>query len=243
MTLDRSKKHIKIRLPDVSVREYPAPVSVAQVAQSIGAGLAKNTLAGKVNGQLVDACDLINHDATLSIITPKDEGYQEVNSPDMMDRKLWEISGHWQNYHDHMFTTQTEDNRTLALKPMNCPGSVLLYRHRLKSFRDLPIRMGEFGKVHRYEPSGSLHSLMRVRHYTQDDAHIYCTPAQMEAECRDVVSLVLDIYRQFGFDEVRIKLSTRPENRLQNPQTHLTTHSLLAGGWCERANVWQRHDS
>lgn len=141
-------------------------------------------------------------------------GYTEVNTPDMMDRSLWETSGHWQNYQEHMFTTQTEDGRSLALKPMNCPGSVLLFRHGLKSYRDLPIRMGEFGKVHRYEPSGSLHGLLRVRHFTQDDAHIYCTPEQMNDECQRVVSLVLDIYREFGFDDVRLKLSTRPENRM-----------------------------
>lgn len=141
-------------------------------------------------------------------------GYVEVNTPDMMDRGLWETSGHWQNYQEHMFTTQTEDGRSLALKPMNCPGSVLLYRHGLKSYRDLPIRMGEFGKVHRYEPSGALHGLLRVRHFTQDDAHIYCTPEQMNEECRRVVELVLDIYRQFGFEDVRLKLSTRPENRM-----------------------------
>jgi threonyl-tRNA synthetase len=146
-------------------------------------------------------------------------GYVEVNSPDVMDRSLWEISGHWQNYRDHMFTTQTEDGRALALKPMNCPCSVLLYRHGLKSYRDLPIRMSEFGKVHRYEPSGSLHGLMRVRHFTQDDAHIYCTPQQMDGECREVVALVLDIYRHFGFEDVRIKLSTRPQNRMGDDAT------------------------
>nr|WP_186263100.1 threonine--tRNA ligase [Burkholderia gladioli] len=149
----------------------------------------------------------------------EEAGYVEVNSPDVMDRSLWEISGHWLNYRDHMFTTATEDGRSLALKPMNCPGSVLLYRHGLKSYRDLPIRMGEFGKVHRYEPSGALHGLLRVRHFTQDDAHIYCTPAQMDQECRAVVALVLDIYRQFGFEEVRIKLSTRPANRMGDEAT------------------------
>ncbi|WP_341273243.1 threonine--tRNA ligase [Corticibacter populi] len=149
----------------------------------------------------------------------QDAGYVEVNSPDVMDRSLWEISGHWQNYQQHMFTTETEDGRSLALKPMNCPGSVLLYRHGLKSYRDLPIRMGEFGKVHRYEPSGALHGLLRVRHFTQDDAHIYCTPQQMDAECRTVVALTLDIYRQFGFEDVRIKLSTRPDNRIGDDAT------------------------
>ena len=149
----------------------------------------------------------------------QDADYVEVNSPDLMDRSLWETSGHWQNYRDHMFTCLTEDGRNLALKPMSCPGSVLLYRHGLKSYRDLPIRMAEFGKVHRYEPSGSLHGLMRVRHFTQDDAHIYCTPQQMNAESRDVVKLVLDIYRQFGFEDVHIKLSTRPDNRMGDNAT------------------------
>ncbi|MCQ3830293.1 threonine--tRNA ligase [Microbulbifer elongatus] len=149
----------------------------------------------------------------------QDAGYVEMNSPDVMDRSLWEISGHWQNYREHMFTTETEDGRALALKPMNCPGSVLLYRHGLKSYRDLPIRMCEFGKVHRYEPSGALHGLLRVRHFTQDDAHIYCTPQQMDEECREVVALVLEIYRQFGFEDVRIKLSTRPDNRMGDDAT------------------------
>jgi len=146
-------------------------------------------------------------------------GYVEVNTPDVMDRGLWEVSGHWQNYREHMFSTETEDGRSLALKPMNCPGSVLLYRNGLKSYRDLPIRMGEFGKVHRYEPSGALHGLLRVRHFTQDDAHIYCTPQQMGAECRRVVELVLDIYRQFGFADVFIKLSTRPDSRMGDDAT------------------------
>ncbi|WP_299321798.1 threonine--tRNA ligase [Parasphingopyxis sp.] len=141
-------------------------------------------------------------------------GYVEVNTPDVMDRSLWETSGHWFNYHEHMFTTQTEDDRVFALKPMNCPGGVSLFAHGLKSYRDLPLRMAEFGKVHRYEPSGALHGLMRVRHFTQDDAHIFCTPEQLNDENRDVVALVLDIYREFGFEDVRLKLSTRPENRM-----------------------------
>ena len=141
-------------------------------------------------------------------------GYEEVNTPDVMDRSLWELSGHWMNYRDHMFTTQTEDERVFALKPMNCPGSVSMYAQGIKSYRDLPIRMAEFGKVHRYEPSGALHGLLRVRHFTQDDAHIFCTEAQMEQECKDVVALILDIYKDFGFDDVRIKLSTRPDNRI-----------------------------
>ncbi|MEC8158671.1 MAG: threonine--tRNA ligase [Pseudomonadota bacterium] len=141
-------------------------------------------------------------------------GYVEVNTPDVMDRSLWETSGHWFNYRENMFSTQTEDERIFALKPMNCPGSVSMFAQGLKSYRDLPLRMAEFGKVHRYEPSGALHGLMRVRHFTQDDAHIYCTEEQMEQECIDVVALVLDIYKDFGFDDVVIKLSTRPESRI-----------------------------
>ena len=143
-----------------------------------------------------------------------DAGYEEVNTPDVMDRSLWELSGHWANYRDHMFTTETEDGRTFALKPMNCPGGLSIFAHGLKSYRDLPIRMAEFGKVHRYEPSGSLHGLLRVRHFTQDDAHIFCTTAQMQSECEIVIRLILDIYRDFGFDNVAIKLSTRPANRI-----------------------------
>ena len=141
-------------------------------------------------------------------------GYCEVNTPDIMERSLWEKSGHWQNYQDHMYTTDTADDKTLALKPMNCPGSVLMYSHGLKSYRDLPIRMAEFGKVHRYELSGALHGLLRVRHFTQDDAHIYCTEQQMLDECTKIIRLVLDIYKQVGFDDVSIKLSTRPEKRM-----------------------------
>ncbi|MEM1188374.1 MAG: threonine--tRNA ligase [Pseudomonadota bacterium] len=144
----------------------------------------------------------------------EDAGYVEVNTPDVMDRSLWETSGHWFNYRENMFSTQTEDERVFALKPMNCPGSVSMFAQGLKSYRDLPLRMAEFGKVHRYEPSGALLGLMRVRHFTQDDAHIYCTEEQMEQECIDVVALVLDIYRDFGFEDVVIKLSTRPEKRI-----------------------------
>ena len=143
-----------------------------------------------------------------------DAGYVEVNTPDVMDRSLWETSGHWENYREHMFTTQTEDERVFALKPMNCPGSVLMFDQGLKSYRDLPLRMAEFGKVHRYEPSGALHGLLRVRHFTQDDAHIYCTEEQMEQECIDVIKLILDIYKDFGFEDVVIKFSDRPDNRI-----------------------------
>ena len=156
-------------------------------------------------------------------------GYVEINTPDVMDRSLWEKSGHWFNYRENMFTTQTEDERVFALKPMNCPGGMLMFAQGLKSYRDLPLRMAEFGKVHRYEPSGALHGLMRVRHFTQDDAHIFCTEEQMAQECKDVVALVLDIYKDFGFDNVHIKLSTRPENRIGSDETWDILEQSLAG--------------
>lgn len=154
-------------------------------------------------------------------------GYVEVNTPDVMDRSLWETSGHWFNYRENMFTTTTEDERVFALKPMNCPGGMLMFSQGLKSYRDLPLRMAEFGKVHRYEPSGALHGLMRVRHFTQDDAHIFCTEGQMAQECKDVVALVLDIYKEFGFENVHIKLSTRPENRIGTDESwDILEHAL-----------------
>ena len=158
----------------------------------------------------------------------EEAGYVEVNTPDVMDRALWETSGHWQNYRQNMFTTQTEDERVFALKPMNCPGAVSMYAQGLKSYRDLPLRMAEFGKVHRYEPSGALHGLLRVRHFTQDDAHIFCTEEQMEQECKDVVALILDIYKDFGFENVRIKLSTRPDNRIGSDETWDKLEGALA---------------
>ena len=146
-------------------------------------------------------------------------GYVEVNSPDIMDRALWETSGHWQNYRANMFLTKTEDERDFALKPMNCPGHMLIYGQGTKSYRDLPLKLAEFGKVHRYEPSGALHGLLRVRSFTQDDAHIYCTPEQLTEECLKVNDLVLSIYGDFGFEDVRIKLSTRPENRIGSEES------------------------
>ncbi|MBK0023966.1 threonine--tRNA ligase [Ochrobactrum sp. S46] len=141
-------------------------------------------------------------------------GYVEVNTPDIMDRHLWETSGHWQNYRQNMFTTKTEDDRDFALKPMNCPGHMLIYKQGLKSYRDMPLKIAEFGKVHRYEPSGALHGLLRVRSFTQDDAHIFCTEDQLTEECIKVNDLILSIYEDFGFRDIRIKLSTRPEHRI-----------------------------
>lgn len=141
-------------------------------------------------------------------------GYVEVCTPGVMDRSLWETSGHWEKYGAHNYSGKTEDGRMFCIKPMNCPGGVLVYRNELRSYRDLPLRMAEFGKVNRYEASGSLMGLMRVREFTQDDAHIFCAPEQMEAECIDTLKLILDIYKTFGFTEVKIYLSTRPEKRI-----------------------------
>ena len=143
----------------------------------------------------------------------KQYDYQEVKGPFMMDRVLWEKTGHWQNYADLMFTTQSE-NREYAIKPMNCPGHVQIFNQGLKSYRDLPIRMAEFGSCHRNEPSGSLHGLMRVRGFTQDDAHIFCTEDQIESEVTSCIKMVYDIYGTFGFTNIAVKLSTRPENRI-----------------------------
>ncbi len=142
------------------------------------------------------------------------EGYVEVNSPQLMERTLWETSGHWETYHANMFVTETEDARVFALKPMNCPGHVQIYKHGLKSYRDLPMKIAEFGCVHRYEPSGALHGLMRVRAFTQDDAHIFCTEDQIAEQCLDINRFMLSIYKDFGFEDVHIKLATRPEKRV-----------------------------
>ena len=141
-------------------------------------------------------------------------GYQEVNTPEIMDRGLWVQSGHMEKFGDNMFLTQTPDERVFAIKPMNCPGHVQVFNQGLKSYRDLPLRLCEFGKVHRYEPSGALHGLMRVRAFTQDDAHIFCTEDQITAESVAVTDLILGIYRDFGFDDIRVKFSDRPAKRV-----------------------------
>jgi threonyl-tRNA synthetase len=142
--------------------------------------------------------------------------YEEVNAPQVLDKSLWETSGHWGWYRDNMFKVQvagddTEDDRIFALKPMNCPGHVQIFKHGLKSYRDLPIKLAEFGAVHRYEPSGALHGLMRVRGFTQDDAHIFCTEEQLAAECLKINDLILTTYSDFGFNEITVKLATRPD--------------------------------
>ncbi|HEX2136363.1 MAG TPA: threonine--tRNA ligase, partial [Microvirga sp.] len=140
--------------------------------------------------------------------------YAEVNAPQILDKSLWETSGHWGWYRENMFVTRTEDDRVFAIKPMNCPGHVQIFKHGLKSYRDLPLRLAEFGAVSRYEPSGALHGLLRVRAFTQDDAHIFCTEEQLAAECLKINDLILSTYADFGFEEVVVKLSTRPEKRV-----------------------------
>jgi threonyl-tRNA synthetase len=142
------------------------------------------------------------------------EGYVEVNSPQLLERSLWETSGHWETYHANMFVTETEDERVFALKPMNCPGHVQIFKHGLKSYRELPIKIAEFGCVHRYEPSGALHGLMRVRAFTQDDAHIFCSEDQIAEQCLDINQFMLSIYKDFEFEDIHIKLATRPEKRV-----------------------------
>ncbi len=142
-----------------------------------------------------------------------DFGYQEVRTPTIMDKTLWEKSGHWQNYRDNMFVTKSE-NRDYAVKPMNCPGHIQIFNSTLHSYRDLPLRLAEFGSCHRNEPSGSLHGLMRVRGFTQDDAHIFCTEEQVEAEVADFIKMLYKVYDDFGFKDVIVKLSTRPEKRI-----------------------------
>ena len=141
-------------------------------------------------------------------------GYREVNTPELMDRSLWEASGHWDTFGENMFTSKTEDERVFAIKPMNCPGHIQVFKNSLHSYRDLPFRLAEFGKVHRYEPSGALHGLMRVRGFTQDDAHIFCTEDQITAETGRVCDLLLRIYRDLGFEDVVVKFADRPERRV-----------------------------
>ncbi|MEK9894325.1 MAG: threonine--tRNA ligase [Pelagibacteraceae bacterium] len=142
-----------------------------------------------------------------------DAGYLEVNTPEMLDKTLWEKSGHWEKFQEHMYTTDA-DEKTFAIKPMNCPGHIQVFNQGLKSYKDLPLKISEFGKVHRYEPSGALHGLMRVRAFTQDDAHIFCTEEQITEESLKVTNLILDIYKSFGFENVKLKFSDRPEKRV-----------------------------
>ena len=141
-------------------------------------------------------------------------GYKEVNTPEVLDRLLWEKSGHWEKYGENMYTSETPDEKVFAIKPMNCPGHIQVFNQGLKSYRDLPLRITEFGKVHRYEPSGALHGLLRVRAFTQDDAHIFCSEDQITSECLNVTNLILDIYKDLGFENVILKYADRPEVRV-----------------------------
>ncbi len=139
--------------------------------------------------------------------------YEEVKTPQVIDRSLWEKSGHWDKFKEHMFMAKGDDEKTLALKPMNCPGHVQIYKQGLKSYKDLPIRMAEFGSCHRNEPSGALHGIMRVRQFTQDDAHIFCMHSQITSECVSFCGLLQQIYKDFGFKDLTVKFSDRPETR------------------------------
>ncbi len=167
----------------------------------------------------------------------QDNGYREVKCPQILDRSLWEKSGHWENYHEHMFTTASE-NRDYALKPMNCPGHVQIYNNGLHSYRDLPLRYGEFGACHRNEPSGALHGIMRVRGFTQDDGHIFCTEAQIEPEVENFIDLLVNVYRDFGFDEIIYKLSTRPVKRVGSDETWDVAEKALADALNKKGVPW-----
>jgi threonyl-tRNA synthetase len=167
----------------------------------------------------------------------RQNGYQEVHTPQMIDRSLWERSGHWDKFQELMFTTSSEE-RTFAIKPMNCPAHIQIYNHGLRSYRDLPLRLAEFGSCHRNEPSGTLHGLMRVRNFVQDDAHIFCTEGQILAEVSDFIDLLFEIYRDFGFDEVLVKLSTRPEKRVGSDELWDKAERSLEDALNQKGLVW-----
>ena len=168
----------------------------------------------------------------------KDNGYLEVNTPELIDRTLWEKSGHWDKFGDSMFTTRSE-SRDYAIKPMNCPGHVQIYKHSLKSYRDLPLRLAEFGSCHRNEPSGTLHGLMRVRNFVQDDAHIFCTPEQIQSEVSDFIDLTFEVYKHFGFENIDIKLSTRPEVRVGSNEAWDKAEAALAEALSAKGIEWE----
>ena len=168
----------------------------------------------------------------------KDNDYLEVNTPELIDRTLWEKSGHWDKFGDSMFTTHSE-SRDYAIKPMNCPGHVQIYKHSLKSYRDLPLRLAEFGSCHRNEPSGTLHGLMRVRNFVQDDAHIFCTPEQIQSEVSDFIDLTFEVYKHFGFENIDIKLSTRPEVRVGSNEAWDKAETALAEALSAKGIEWE----
>jgi threonyl-tRNA synthetase len=168
----------------------------------------------------------------------KDNGYQEVHTPQLIDKSLWEKSGHWDKFGDAMFTTSSE-NRDYAVKPMNCPAHIQIYNQGLKSYRDLPLRLAEFGSCHRNEPSGTLHGIMRVRNFVQDDGHIFCTPRQIQDEVSSFIDLTFAVYKHFGFDKVDIKLSTRPENRVGSDEVWDKSESALAKALDAKGITWE----
>jgi len=157
----------------------------------------------------------------------KRAGYKEINTPEILDKSLWEKSGHWEKFGEHMYTSKTPDEKIFAIKPMNCPGCIQVFNQGLKSYRDLPLKLSEFGKVHRYEPSGALHGLLRVRAFTQDDAHIFCTEEQITEECLTVTNLILEIYKDLGFENVLLKYSDRPETRVGDDKVWDKSESSL----------------
>jgi len=159
----------------------------------------------------------------------RDNGYQEVKGPQILDKALWEKTGHWDKYRDHMFTTESE-KRDYALKPMNCPGHILIFNQGIKSYRDLPLRYGEFGQCHRNEPTGGLHGIMRVRGFTQDDGHIFCTEEQVQAECATFTALLQKVYRDFGFTDIIYKVATRPEARIGSDESWDRAEQALMAG-------------
>jgi len=168
----------------------------------------------------------------------RDNGYLEVHTPDILDRTLWEKSGHWDKFGDSMFTTHSE-SRDYAIKPMNCPGHVQIYKHSLKSYRDLPLRLAEFGSCHRNEPSGTLHGIMRVRNFVQDDAHIFCTPEQIQSEVSNFIDLTFEVYKHFGFENIDIKLSTRPEVRVGSDEAWDKAEAALAEALNAKGIKWE----
>jgi threonyl-tRNA synthetase len=167
----------------------------------------------------------------------RDNGYQEVKGPQILDKALWEKTGHWEKYRDNMFTTESE-KRDYALKPMNCPGHILIFNSDMRSYRDLPLRYGEFGACHRNEPSGALHGIMRVRAFTQDDGHIFCTEEQIRSECVAFNRLALDVYRDFGFTDVAIKIALRPTPRLGDDANWDRAENALRDALTECGVTW-----
>jgi threonyl-tRNA synthetase len=168
----------------------------------------------------------------------QNNGYQEIRCPQILNRSLWERTGHWDNYQDNMFTTESEKH-DYGIKPMNCPGHVLVFNSDLRSYRDLPLRYGEFGSCHRNEPSGALHGIMRVRGFVQDDGHIFCTEDQIQQECTDFNRLALSVYKDFGFKDIAIKIALRPEKRVGSDETWDRAENALRNALTSCGVTWE----